>query len=93
MLLLKVNKSSVKFIENLQPKHKQQVVAKINSLKSDPYPIDSKKLLGYDSCLRCDCGEYRVIYTVNKQSLEIFLVGKRNDDEVYDKFKRRFKGN
>ncbi|MBX3487348.1 MAG: type II toxin-antitoxin system RelE/ParE family toxin [Candidatus Paracaedibacteraceae bacterium] len=93
MRYLKVNKSSLKIIETLQNKHRDQIVAKINSLKDDPFPVDSKKLSGYSPYLRCDCGEYRIIYSVNEALIEIFLVGKRNDDEVYSKFKRRYKNN
>lgn len=37
---------------------------------------------------RADSGEYRIIYRVNSDALEIILIGKRNDDEVYKRLLR-----
>ncbi|BAZ85240.1 type II toxin-antitoxin system RelE family toxin [Dolichospermum compactum] len=31
-----------------------------------------------------DQGEFRIIYTIQEEEIEIFRVGKRNDDEVYE---------
>jgi mRNA interferase RelE/StbE len=28
--------------------------------------------------------EFRIIYTIQEEEIEIFRVGKRNDDEVYE---------
>jgi mRNA interferase RelE/StbE len=33
-------------------------------------------------------GEYRVIYRISGDTVEVLLVGKRNDDEVYKDWKR-----
>ena len=38
---------------------------------------------------RADIGEYRIIYRVAGDTLEVLLIGKRNDDEVYHRFSRR----
>ncbi len=41
------------------------------------------------SFLRVDSGEYRIIYQLNTANvLEILIIGKRNDDEVYRQFKQ-----
>jgi mRNA interferase RelE/StbE len=47
-------------------------------------------LKGYPGFYRVDSGEYRIIYrfTPEEDLVEIILVGKRNDDEVYEQFKR-----
>lgn len=34
-------------------------------------------------------GEYRIVYHVEDQILEILLIEKRNDSEVYKKLKRK----
>lgn len=44
-------------------------------------------LKGYD-LRRADVGEYRLIYSVESDVLRIFVIGKRNDDEVYKKLRR-----
>jgi mRNA interferase RelE/StbE len=38
---------------------------------------------------RVDIGEYRIIYEVEGNTLCIILIGKRNDDEVYKKLRRK----
>lgn len=53
----------------------------------NPRPADSRTLAGYPF-LRADIGEYRIIYRVEGNCLKVALVDKRNDDEVYKKFRR-----
>ena len=82
----------VKFIKTLPLKHQKQITEKIQSLRENPSPHDSKNLQGYTPYKRCDCGEYRVIYVTNEPQkiVDIFLVGRRNDKDVYAVFKRLF---
>ena len=75
-------------MEPLPHKHLRQIVMKVFSLQDNPRPPDSKKLgRGY----RVDSGEYRILYIIDdaKQLVTIWLVGKRNDDEIYRKAQRR----
>ncbi len=65
----------------------KQVATKITELISNPYPQDSLKLKGYPYH-RADTGEYRIVCYVEEQTLEILLIEKRNDDEVYKQLKR-----
>jgi mRNA interferase RelE/StbE len=37
---------------------------------------------------RTDIGEYRIIYSVDGNLVEILLVGKRNGDEIYRLWER-----
>jgi mRNA interferase RelE/StbE len=84
--MLKINKSKKadKFLKGLQKKQEYQIARKLSQLKLNPHPQDAKKILN-SPFLRADSGEYRIIYTVNnaEKTLDIFLIGKRNDDEVY----------
>ncbi len=93
MRILDINNETLKFLKNLPNKHKNQLKEKINDLILNPNQNDAKYLVGYKPFLRCDVGEYRIIYKYNDELLHIVLVGKRNDDEVYSKFKRRYKNN
>ena len=56
-------------------------------MRINPYPQDSLKLKGYPYH-RADVGEYRIIYSVKEQTLEILLIEKRNDDQIYKQLKR-----
>ncbi|MEG4121717.1 type II toxin-antitoxin system RelE/ParE family toxin [Microcoleus sp. N9_B4] len=80
------------FLKGLQPKIAAQIAKKVLALNVDPLPNDSKQLIGYPGYYRVDSGEYRIIYSFNPEEdlVEILLVGKRNDDEVYKKLERLF---
>ena len=88
MLKIDLSKRSQKFLSRLPPKQARQLTTKILELRSNPEPPDSSKLKGYDYYRRADFGEYRIIYFVKGDVLMIFLVGKRNDDEIYKQLKR-----
>jgi mRNA interferase RelE/StbE len=45
-------------------------------LLQNPEPQDSSALIGYPYH-RVDIGEYRIIYNVDGDVLEVFLIGKR----------------
>ncbi len=78
------------FLKGLQPKIAAQIAKKTLSLNVNPLPKDSKQLKGYPKLYRVDSGEYRIVYRYNPDEdlVEVILVGKRNDDEVYKKLKR-----
>lgn len=78
------------FILKMQHKHARQALLKILDLCNDPEPPDSSRLKGSaEGYRRADIGEYRIIYRVVGDSLEVPLIGKRNDDEVYRRFRRK----
>jgi mRNA interferase RelE/StbE len=78
------------FIKGLQPKIAAQIAKKVMLLNVDPFPADYKELAGYAGYYRVDSGEYRIVYRfdVDADLVEVILVGKRNDDEVYKQLKR-----
>jgi mRNA interferase RelE/StbE len=80
----------LKDLRDLPPKHFKQIISKVLSLKLDPFPNDYKQLHDKNGLLRVDSGEYRIIYSVTNDSVQILLVGKRNDDEVYKLLDRKF---
>lgn len=69
----------------LQAKQFAQVAKKIFSLQGNPKPQDCKQLKSYSGGYRVDSGEYRILYTIDVELkvIDVFRVGKRNDDEVY----------
>ncbi len=88
MLKIDITKSAGKFIKKLPPKQFRQVVGTILALRENPTPTDSKQLKGYPDYQRVDIGEYRIIYRFDKDTVYIAVVGKRNDDEIYKRFKQ-----
>lgn len=87
MLKINISNQAQKFLKNIHIKHGKQLSKKIMELRSNPAPNDCKKISGYPF-VRVDCGEYRIIYTFDKITLEIILIGKRNDDQVYKNLKK-----
>jgi mRNA interferase RelE/StbE len=82
------NRAAKRFV-SLPLKQRRQIAVKIRGLSLNPYPNDSAKLKGYPFH-RVDIGEYRVIYEVEGETLNILVVGKRNDNQVYKEMKRIF---
>ena len=83
-----ITKSAGKFIKKLPAKQYRQVVSTILSLRENPTPHDSAQLIGYSEYYRVDIGEFRIVYRFDKETVYIAIVGKRNDDEVYKRFKQ-----
>jgi mRNA interferase RelE/StbE len=89
MYKIDITKAAGKFIEKLPTKQYRQVVSTILALRENPTPNDSKQLSGYPEYHRVDIGEYRIIYRLDNNTVYIAVIGKRNDDEVYKRFKQQ----
>lgn len=86
---LKMTNKAHKSLGNLDAKQFRQVVLAILNLTQNPHPHDSIKLHGATNGeRRQDVGEYRIVYSHDVDTVEILLVGKRNDDEVYRRLRR-----
>lgn len=88
MLKLDMTNDSIAFLNVLPGKQFKQIVSMVFDLLKNPFPQDSRILNDYPY-RRVDFGEYRVVYQVNDESLQILVIGKRNDDEVYKKLARK----
>jgi len=87
---LRMTKQALKFVDGIDKKQKQQISNTIISLMSQPTPHDSSVLHGAKNGeRRVDVGEYRVIYTYEKEIVSILVIGKRNDDSVYKIWKQQ----
>ena len=87
MRALRLFSDTTKVLEKLPAKQYRQVLSKILKLPANPIPNDASKLKG-EEAYRVTSGEYRIIYSYNDDSVDILAVGKRNDSDVYKKFKR-----
>jgi mRNA interferase RelE/StbE len=88
-----LSKEAEKFISNLQSKYARQIAFKIQELHiNEGNAQDSKLLKGSkEKYYRVDVGEFRIIYQIKANEIRIFLIGKRNDDEIYKLFMRKAK--
>jgi mRNA interferase RelE/StbE len=78
---IEIKKSAAKEIRAIgRKKERQQVVARIEALASDPRPPGCTKLSGREA-YRVRQGVYRIVYTVNDEVLivEVVKVGNRRD--------------
>jgi mRNA interferase RelE/StbE len=81
---LQFTKAALKAARKLDAKQFRQVISAVLALLDNPEPHDSESLRGArHGERRIDVGEYRVIYAVNGESVEILVIGPRNGGEVY----------
>ena len=91
MLKRRITRDVGKTMDKMPDKHFCQVYDAIEALRVDPEPGDSKELASRVTPRRRrkDAGEYRIVYWHDNETLFIDVVGKRNDDAVYKKAKRK----
>lgn len=83
--VLDMSNKARKSLEDLENKHFKQVALKMLSLSRNPYPNDSEHLSG-SQYRRVDIGEYRIIYDVQNNIVQVLAIGRRNDGFVYKRF-------
>lgn len=88
MLKLNLTHDALSFLDDLPGKQYKQVVSTLFNLLKNPKPHDSSALRGHPY-RRVDIGEYRIMYRVQQEELQVMLIGKRNDDDVYRKLARK----
>lgn len=88
MLGINLSRQAEKFLLKVPKRQGKQIAQKLTSLREDPRPHDSLKLSG-SLFFRTDIGEYRIVYEFDEQCVRILIIGKRNDDDVYRKLRRR----
>lgn len=88
MLKLDLTRDALDFLDALPGKQYKQVVGTLFGLLKNPEPHDAKQLVGYP-CRRVDAGEYRIVYDNKDGTVRVFLIGKRNDGEVYKALRRK----
>jgi mRNA interferase RelE/StbE len=74
---LRIGKPAVKFLKDLLLQEFKQIVIKIISLQADSHPQDYKALKGYPGGYRVDQGEYRILYTIEDNTISIFRILKK----------------
>jgi len=88
MLALRLHKNAGSFLAKIPAKHARQISEKIVLLRQSPDKVASTELKGFPPFRRCKSGEYRIIYRIDDTTLNVSIIGKRNDDEVYKQLRR-----
>jgi len=84
-----ITKKALRQLEELDNKQYNQLAGAILRLTKNAAPHDSRPLHGASNGeRRLDAGEYRIVYSVEDLVIQILLVGKRNDGEIYKQFDR-----
>jgi mRNA interferase RelE/StbE len=68
-------------LKNLEESTAKRIIKKVEELSENPFSKDIKKLKGIDG-FRLRVGDYRVIFSVEKSTIQILKVGHRKN--IYD---------
>ena len=60
-----------------------RIVARLDRLPSDPFPPQSAKLQGAERLYRLRVGDYRIVYEVDTDAMQIIVQYVRHRREVY----------
>ncbi len=75
MFDIKYSRQAVKFLKSLDKKLVLRILLKIEKLKEEPIPHDSKTVEGYgEKLFRVRVGDYRILYEVDYKNNLIGIV-------------------
>jgi mRNA interferase RelE/StbE len=89
---LVLSKQAAAFLRELPAKQARQIAEKIDALCNAPDSVPSELLKGYAPMRRLKSSEFRIIFVVEDDFVQIRLIGKRNDDEIYKALGRALRG-
>jgi len=69
-------------LEKLESSTVRRILKKVDELSENPFSKDIKKLKGSDD-FRLRIGDYRIIFSIEKENIQILKVGHRKN--IYDK--------
>ena len=88
---VELSRQAARFLRELPGKQARQIAEKLRALEAGPASLPSETLKGYAPMRRIKSGEFRIIFAVEADVIQIRLIGKRNDDEIYRALERTWK--
>ncbi len=79
---VKWDEKAIEKLGKLEPYVSQRIIKKVKELSLDPFLKDIKRLGGSNG-FRLRVGDYRVIFSINENIIEILKVGHRKN--IYDR--------
>jgi len=76
---INIRKSAVKDLKKIDRQYKQRIHAKILELRKFPHITNIKKLTNFEPAYRLRVGDYRVLFDVFEDTIEIGRVLHRKD--------------
>ena len=76
-------RSALKELEKLPKATIGKVVRIVEKLSVNPYPQEVRKMVGVDQTFRIRIGQYRIIYNVLDEVLEIEIIRVKHRKDVY----------
>jgi len=77
-----ITKKATKKLDKIPDSLAKKIVDNILTLKTNPLPLNSKKLQNHDS-FRLRIGSFRVIYSINKSKKEITVLRIADRKTIY----------
>lgn len=77
-----IKEQALKQLSTLPKQYFDKIKLKINSLVDNPYPHDCKKLK-YIEGYRIRVGTYRILYTIEKEIMIIYIIKIKHRKDVY----------
>ena len=68
---IRIRKSAIKDLKRISPEYKKKIHLKILSLKNFPEVTNIKKLTNFESAYRLRIGDYRILFDVVDDCIEI----------------------
>ena len=68
---INIRKSAIKDLKNIPQKDKERIYAKIEELKNFPNVSNLKKLTNFQPSYRIRIGDYRILFDVFNDTIEI----------------------
>jgi mRNA-degrading endonuclease RelE of RelBE toxin-antitoxin system len=88
MRTIELSKQAGVFLRQLPSKHARQIIERLDLLAEDAEKLPSEILKGYAPMRRLRAGEYRIVFLVEGDVVQVRFIGKRNDDEIYKSLER-----
>jgi mRNA interferase RelE/StbE len=86
-----LSRQAERFLRELPAKQARQIAEKLQVFASDPSALSSEQLRGYAPMRRLRADEFRLIFAIEGETIQVRLIGKRNDDEIYKMLGRGFR--
>ena len=79
---ISIKKSAIKELEKIPKKELHKIVKKIQALSSDPRPQGSQRL-SHKEQYRIRQGDYRAIYSIDDDNLNVYIIKVGHRQEIY----------
>ncbi len=80
---IEISKSVYKDLRKISKLDTQKIIEKVYSLSENPFPENCKKLVGEKNKYRIRQGNFRILYSVEKEILKVFIVKIAHRKNVY----------